>query len=168
MYKLRLAGLINDSITDGAGLRLTVFAQGCHRRCEGCHNPTAQPFEGGKVYTVDEIVEKVKANPLLSGVTFSGGEPFEQAEAYTALAKEVKKLGLNVCVFSGYTFEVLITKPEWLALLEQADILIDGEFILAERNILLKFRGSANQRILDVPKSLAQGKAIWSTSPKWV
>lgn len=168
MYEVNLAGIVNDSVTDGAGLRLTLFAQGCPRRCKGCHNPTALEFAGGTKYKLEEIVSMAEKNPLLSGVTFSGGEPFAQAEAFTELAKLLRKKGLNICIYTGYTFEELIKNPVWVALLEQADILVDGEFILEKRDLTLKFRGSSNQRVLDVPKSLEKGEAVRSVSPKWV
>lgn len=168
MKKLRLAGIIDDSITDGAGLRLSVFAQGCNRRCKGCHNPDALPTDGGKEYSVSEIVERARKNPLLSGVTFTGGEPFLQAAAFSALAVEIKKLGLNICIYTGFTLEELLAEPAYLPLLRHADFLVDGEFVLEKRNLSLKFRGSTNQRILDVQKSLEKGAAVPTDNPKWL
>lgn len=172
MCKLILAGIVNDSITDGSGLRLALFAQGCPKRCEGCHNPQAQPFEGGTEYGIDEIMEIIKRNPLLSGVTFTGGEPFSQAAAFAVIAEKVKETGLNVCVYTGYTFEKLVdmleTPPEYKKLLENTDILIDGEFVQSMRNLDLKFKGSENQRVIDVPASLAAGYTILCSDSRWV
>lgn len=160
MSKLRLSGIINDSIVDGPGIRLTVFVQGCPHHCEGCHNPQTHAFDGGYEGDTDEILEQVKRNPLLRGITLSGGEPFCQPEPLTELAKQVHALGLDVVTYSGYTFEEILQHPPMLPLLEQTDILIDGRFELAKRDLLLHFRGSSNQRILDVKQSLICGRAV--------
>jgi anaerobic ribonucleoside-triphosphate reductase activating protein len=165
---LTLAGIVNDSITDGAGLRLAFFAQGCPRRCEGCHNPTALPFSGGTRYSVAELSAMAAKNPLLSGVTFSGGEPFAQSEGFTLLARELKKLRLNICIYTGYTFEELIGDAAHKALLLEADYLVDGQFILAKRDISLRFKGSSNQRILDVVQSIKCGRAIETKNLSWL
>lgn len=161
---LRLAGLVQESIVDGPGLRLTVFAQGCPHHCPGCHNPQTHSGQGGELRDVVGIVELVRANPLLDGVTLSGGEPFGQAEAMAELARRVKALGLHVMTYTGYTFEVLLAglrlREDWRRLLEQTDVLVDGPFLQEQRRLGLRFRGSANQRILDVPASLAQGRAV--------
>jgi anaerobic ribonucleoside-triphosphate reductase activating protein len=164
---LTLAGIVNDSITDGEGLRLVFFAQGCPRRCEGCHNPTTLPFSGGTRYSVTELAAMAAKNPLLSGVTFSGGEPFAQSDGFTLLARELKKLRLNICIYTGYTFEQLIDDTAQKALLIEADYLVDGEFILAKRDISLRFKGSSNQRILDVVQSIKCGRAIETDSAGW-
>ena len=161
--ELRIAGTVNDSIVDGPGIRFTIFVQGCPHNCEGCHNPQTHDFNGGTVTTTEELLEKIKGNPLLDGVTFSGGEPFCQAEALAYLGKEIKKLGLNVITYTGYTFEQLFEnreKDHWGELLEVTDYLIDGPFILAQKDWEIKFRGSSNQRYIDCQKSLAEGKAI--------
>lgn len=164
MSKIRLAGVIRESIVDGPGIRLTVFTQGCPHHCEGCHNPQTHDFDGGYISDTDNILKAIKQNPMLQGVTFSGGEPFMQCLPLTELAKECHNLGLNVMVYTGYTFEQLINNfeknPQWKELLENIDILVDGPFIMAERSLMLHFRGSKNQRILDVAKSLQTGKAI--------
>ena len=161
---ISIAGTVSESIVDGPGFRYVIFAQGCPHRCPGCHNPHTHPFEGGREISQDEILAVIQKNPLLSGVTFSGGEPFSQAEGFAALAEKVKKIGLSVMIYTGYTFEELTAgfdqNPGWRALLTAADILVDGRFILSEKSLLLKFRGSANQRILDPRKSMEAGKAI--------
>ena len=161
---LRIAGIQAESIVDGPGYRTVIFAQGCPHRCPGCHNPHTHPFEGGQEISEDELLTGIQSNPLLSGVTFSGGEPFSQAEGFAALAKKIKKAGLSVMVYTGYTFEELAAgfdqNPGWRALLETTDILVDGRFILSEKSLLLKFRGSANQRILSPQKSLKAGRAV--------
>lgn len=140
MSRINVAGIIKESVVDGPGIRYVVFAQGCPHRCEGCHNPETHPFSGGKKKDINEIIEEIRENPLLSGVTFSGGEPFCQAEAFAKLAVEVKKLGLNVVTYTGYTFEEVIFLSEknkaWKDLLYETDILIDGPFDIKKR---LKF-----------------------------
>jgi len=166
---LNLSGIQGDSIVDGPGIRTTFFCQGCPHHCEGCHNPETWPFEGGTPMPTDALVEIVTANPLCRGVTFSGGEPFAQAEGFGELAKALKEKGYEVASYSGYTFEQLLHgTPAQKALLAQLDVLIDGPFVLAERSLQTPFRGSKNQRILDVPKSLAAGQAVWVTAERWL
>ena len=160
---LKISGIIKESIVDGPGIRYTIFVQGCPHHCEGCHNPQTHPFEGGTEKAVEEIFEDIKKNPLLSGVTFSGGEPFCQAGELAKLGEMVKKDGMNIVAYSGYTFEQLYKMKEnnegINALLNLTDILIDGKFEIAKKSLMLKFRGSSNQRILDVKKSLENGVA---------
>lgn len=161
--KLRIAGTVNDSIVDGPGIRFTIFVQGCPHNCKGCHNPQTHDFEGGTLVTTDELLDKIKGNPLLDGVTFSGGEPFCQAEALACLGKEIKKLGLDIVTYTGYTFEQLFDdrdKDHRGELLEVTDYLIDGPFILEQKDWEIKFRGSSNQRYIDCKKSLENGCAI--------
>ena len=161
---IRIAGLVKESIVDGPGIRMVVFAQGCKQKCPGCHNPETHSFHGGTLVTVDSILEQAKTNPLLDGITLSGGEPFEQAEAFALLAREAKKLNLDVVTYTGYTYEYILEKSPvhrgWEALLSQTDILVDGRFELDKRNLLLKFRGSENQRIIHVKKSKAQNRIV--------
>ena len=165
---LELSGIVGDSIVDGPGIRTTVFAQGCPHHCEGCHNPETWEFGCGTPVPSEGILEMVQSNPLCRGVTFSGGEPFAQAEAFGELAKMLREKGYEVASYSGYTFEQLIsgTKAQ-KELLACIDVLIDGPFILAQRSLELTFRGSRNQRIINVPASLAQGKAVEITSGRW-
>ncbi|MBE6862121.1 MAG: anaerobic ribonucleoside-triphosphate reductase activating protein [Ruminococcus sp.] len=161
--KLRIAGTVNDSIVDGPGIRFTIFTQGCPHRCEGCHNPQTHDFEGGSIVDTDELWKKTEANPLLDGVTFSGGEPFCQAEALAELGRKIQAAGLNVITYTGYEFEQLYENREkngWGELLAVTDILIDGRFELDKKDWNIKFRGSSNQRYLDCKASLESGKAV--------
>lgn len=167
--KIRVAGIVSDSITDGPGLRLTLFVQGCERNCQGCHNQSALALDGGNLYTAQEIMDKIKKNPILSGVTFSGGEPMLQAEALLPLAQMIRDAGLDLAIYTGYTFEELLMQDDAavLKLLSLANILIDGPFILEKRSLNLNFRGSSNQRILNLEESLKQGMAVFENSPAW-
>lgn len=162
---VRIAGIVNDSIVDGPGIRFTIFTQGCPHSCEGCHNPQTHNFDGGNLVSVEELIEQIQCNPLLDGVTFSGGEPFVQAEALSALAKMIHdNTELNVVTYTGYTFEQLMSgsedNPYWRALLQETDILIDGPFIQSKKSYELHFRGSSNQRCLDSKESTLLGKAV--------
>jgi len=165
---LDLAAIVTDSIVDGPGIRTCVFCQGCPHHCEGCHNPETWPFGCGTPMSEERVLEIVKSNPLCRGVTFSGGEPFAQAEGFARLADLLKATGYEVASYSGYTFEQLLQgTPAQKQLLERLDVLIDGPFVLSERSLQLVFRGSRNQRILDVPRSLAAGSAVEITSGRW-
>lgn len=165
---LNLSGIISDSIVDGPGIRTTVFAQGCPHHCDGCHNPETWEFGCGTDMDAEAVCAIVRANPLVRGVTFSGGEPFAQAEGFTELAKLLKAAGMEVASYTGYTFEQLLSgTPQQRELLQWLDVLIDGPFRKAEKSLELSFRGSRNQRILDVPKSLTAGKAIPTTAGRW-
>lgn len=162
--KIRMAGVANDSIVDGEGIRFTLFVQGCPHNCEGCHNPQTHDFKSGYIDDTDKILEQIKQNPLLDGVTFSGGEPFCQAEALSYLGKQLKGLGYDIVTYTGYTFEYLLEhgnkENKWLDLLKVSDFLVDGRFELDKKRWDLRFRGSSNQRYLDCKESLKQGKAI--------
>jgi anaerobic ribonucleoside-triphosphate reductase activating protein len=158
--KFRLASLVDDSIVDGPGFRMTVFAQGCPFDCPGCHNPTTHDPAGGREADTDWVLERVRSNPMLSGVTLSGGEPFAQPEAMAEIARGAKALGLHVMAYTGYAFEQLLNLPQARPLLESLDVLVDGPFQQDKRSLALRFRGSANQRVLDVPASLASGAAV--------
>ena len=164
--RLRLAGVVRESIVDGPGIRMTVFVQGCPHHCKGCHNQHTWSFDGGYDGSVARIIEEAKKDKLIRGMTLSGGEPFAQAQELTVLAKEARAIGLNIFCYTGYTFEYLYENfgehPEYRELLEQCDWLVDGQFIEEEMSLMLHFRGSRNQRILDVPESLRQGKAVLS------
>lgn len=162
--EIRLAGLVNDSIVDGPGFRLTVFTQGCPHDCPGCHNPETHDFGGGKMYDVEKVIETLRENILLDGVTFSGGDPFCQSDKCAVIARAAKESGLNVWAYSGWTYEELLenskTDTSIMDLLSYVDVLVDGPFILAQRTLELRFRGSKNQRLIDVPASLAKGETV--------
>lgn len=149
---LRVASIVDDSIVDGPGLRLTVFTQGCPHRCEGCHNPDTHAFMGGNLVSIMDIWEQYQDNPLLSGITFSGGEPLLQPEPLARLARLVHSAGGTVITYTGFIYEDLLAPAFYNKvsdLLEETDILIDGPFILKLKSLELEFRGSSNQRILD-------------------
>lgn len=167
---IRIAGIENDSITDGPGLRLTLFVQGCPRACPGCHNPETIPQKGGRLCSAEELFERICQNPILTGVTFSGGEPLVQAVSLLPLARMIRQKKLDLAIYTGYVFEEILAHPDpdVAALLALADILIDGPFLIKQRNLSLRFRGSENQRILDLPRSLAEKKAIWTQDPDWL
>ena len=166
---LELAGIVSDSIVDGPGIRTAIFAQGCPHHCKGCHNPETWEFGCGTLIPVEAVVEIVQSNPLCRGVTCSGGEPFAQAAEFAELAALLKEKGYEVASYSGYTFEQLLEGTEdQKLLLGTIDILIDGPFIQNQKSLELAFRGSRNQRILDVRKSLIEGKAVETASPRWL
>lgn len=161
--ELRIAGTVNDSIVDGPGIRFTIFTQGCPHNCKGCHNPQTHDFSGGTIVDTDELLAKIRENPLLDGVTFSGGEPFCQTEPLAHLGRQIKDLGLNIVTYTGYTFEKLLAegnKNHWYELLEVTDYLIDGPFILEQKDWNIRFRGSSNQRYIDCKASIASGSAV--------
>ena len=159
--QIRIAGLVPESYVDGDGIRFAVFMQGCLRNCAGCHNPATHDLRGGRLIDTGAIVDAIKKNPLLDGITLTGGEPLLQVEAADELARAAKSLGLNVWCYTGYTFEDL--PPEAAPLLENVDVLIDGAFVESLRDLDLQFRGSRNQRIIDVNKTRVQNKIVlWS------
>ncbi|MDL2225611.1 anaerobic ribonucleoside-triphosphate reductase activating protein [Eubacteriales bacterium OttesenSCG-928-M02] len=166
---IKVAGSVQDSIVDGPGLRYALFTQGCPHHCPGCHNPETLPFTGGTPMLAEEIFLEIRKNPLLTGVTLSGGEPFAQAGALLPLAEMVKEKGYELAIYTGYTFEALVAHPEedMRRLLLQADVLIDGPFLQTERDLTLRFRGSKNQRMIDVGKS-APGCIVLVTDPRWM
>lgn len=161
---LNLAGIAKESIVDGPGFRFVVFCQGCPHGCPGCHNQNTHSFEGGKQTKITKILKAVDENPILQGVTFSGGEPFCQPEGLTSLAEGIKERKLDLAIFSGYTFEELTEKAKediWVQkLMEACDLLIDGRFQQAQRDLSLKFRGSRNQRIINMKATRRQGKIV--------
>ena len=168
--EIKLAGIANDSIVDGPGLRITFFFQGCLHACEGCHNPESWALDGGDETCVDDLLAKIDMNPLLQGVTFSGGEPLLRAEALLPLAEGVRARSLPLAIYTGYTFEEVLASGDRAALelLTYAETMIDGPFILAQRSLTLPFRGSHNQRILDVASSIATGSAVATSDPEWM
>ena len=162
MTRLRIAGRVADSIVDGPGLRYALFTQGCPRACPGCHNPQTQPLEGGEETSVEAILAEIDADPLLDGVTFSGGEPFLQAAPLAELAREIRKRNLNLAAYTGYLWEELLAAndPAWNALLAELDVVVDGPFVLALRSWEMKFAGSTNQRLINVPRSLQENRVV--------
>ena len=148
---IRVSGIVDESIVDGPGLRYVVFTQGCPHHCKGCHNPQTHSFEGGYLLSAEAALDQLQENPLLSGITLSGGEPFEQAEALCALAEGARALGKNVMTYTGYVFEELLARRDaWTdRLLELTDVLVDGPYKEELRDLELQFRGSSNQRLLD-------------------
>lgn len=160
--RFQLSGLVNDSIVDGPGLRLSVFMQGCPYHCPGCHNPQTHDPQGGKAADTEDILAKLKSNPLLDGLTLSGGEPLLQPEAAAIMAEQAKDLGLNVWCYTGSTFEEIL-KSESKAvgrLLSLLDVLVDGPFVEAQKSLDVVWRGSPNQRLIDVQASLKEGKTV--------
>ena len=162
--KLRLAGVIKESIVDGPGIRLVVFAQGCTHFCKDCHNPDTHALDGGYESDTENIIALFKKNPLLSGITLSGGEPFLQPTPFAKLACDVKALGLSVVAYSGFTIEELLKMSKKdnniTVLLQNIDTLVDGRFDAEKKDLNLKFRGSSNQRLINTSESLAQNKAV--------
>ena len=167
--EIRIAGTVNDSIVDGPGYRYTVFAQGCPHHCPGCHNPESHDFGGGRVVDTEVILRQVRENPILDGMTLSGGEPFCQPEACLELARAAHQLRLNVWCYTGSTYEMLIREndPARMALLSEVDVLVDGPFILAQRSLELKFCGSRNQRLIDLKKTRETGVLTLWQAPSW-
>lgn len=166
---LKLSGIVSDSIVDGPGIRTTIFAQGCPHHCPGCHNPETWPFQGGTPMSAEAVADIVRSNPLCRGVTFSGGEPFAQPEAFARLARLLKESGYEVASYTGYTLEALLNGTDAQRnLLASVDVLIDGPFLLAEKSLEVPFRGSRNQRILDAKQSLETGKPVPITALRWL
>ena len=166
---IRILNILHDTTVDGPGFRTSIYCAGCRHHCPGCHNPETWPFEGGTAIDEEDVLRIIRSNPLNRGVTFSGGEPFSQAEGFTKLAVLLKEKGYEVASYSGFTFEQLIKGTDaQKELLKHIDVLIDGPFLLAERSLEVAFRGSRNQRILDVKKSLAAGCAVETTSIRWL
>lgn len=159
--QIKMAGIVKESIVDGPGFRMAVFVQGCPHHCPECHNPQTHDFEAGTWMETEDIVRQALENPLLDGITLSGGEPFSQAEACAEIARAAREGGLNVWCYTGYTYEQLASgKPDQRALLEQVDVLVDGPFLIAQRTLDKRFRGSANQRLIDVQASMKAGSAV--------
>lgn len=159
---LRVAGVIDESIVDGPGIRFVIFTQGCPHNCPGCHNPQTHDFSGGESVHLSRLYEDIMENPLVSGVTLSGGEPFCQSEPLAELAQELKRHGKHIMAYTGYTWEQLRDKHDAAIerLLAQCDILVDGRFIESQKDMALRFRGSKNQRLIDVQKSLREDHVV--------
>jgi len=159
---LRIAGTVQDSIVDGPGLRYVIFTQGCPHNCEGCHNPQTHDFHAGEEADTENILKEIRENRIISGVTFSGGEPFCQAEALVPIAEILKEWGKHLMIYTGYLYEDLCKSEDTNVqrLLEMADVLVDGPFVLAKRDLTLPYRGSENQRVIDLVKTRESGSII--------
>lgn len=163
--KIRLASDIQpDSIVDGTGIRAVVWTQGCSHNCPGCHNPGTHDFKGGFEVDVDSVNEAISELDFQDGITFSGGDPFFQPEACAKIAAYVQTLGMNVWCYTGFLFEDLlkasVNKKAIMEFLTNIDILVDGPFVISKRSYSAKFRGSTNQRVIDVKKSLKEGNVV--------
>lgn len=159
--KVRLAQPLEvDSTSNGEGLRMVLWFQGCFYECEGCHNPESWQLDGGKVYLIEDILKDIKKNQHCDGITFSGGDPLLQSEAVLSLLKEIKKLNLNVWLYSASLYEKLIKEEQFQKIAQYVDVLVDGPFVQAKLDYSLEYRGSSNQRLIDVSKSLESDKAI--------
>lgn len=156
--KIRIAGMERESFVDGPGIRYAIFAQGCSHNCKGCHNPSTHDFNKGVLMDVEDIYNDILKRRFIDGVTFTGGDPFFQAEAFAYLAEMLKKENYHIIAYTGFYFEELLKEESFVKLLKNVDILIDGPFIMEERDLKLKFRGSRNQRVIDVKKSLGENK----------
>ena len=149
---IKVCGIEPESIVDGPGFRYVLFVQGCSHHCKGCHNPESWAVDAGDDMTVSDVFAEIKSNPNLNGVTFSGGEPFEQVPALLELAKMIKDDGLPLMSYSGYTLEELEARSDAATdeLLGLLDMLVDGKYIEEQRNLTLIYRGSENQRVIDM------------------
>lgn len=159
---LKIAGVVKESIVDGPGIRYVVFTQGCPHHCEGCHNPQTHDIEGGKLVSIDKLAEDINRNPMLKGVTISGGEPFMQAKQVATLLSKINRDKLDVMVYTGFEYENLLNKSNeqngFKDLLDSSNILIDGKFQMELKSNDVPFRGSVNQRAIDIQESLNCGK----------
>lgn len=157
-YKIKINSVINDSIVDGPGIRLTVFFQGCAHKCPGCFNEETRDFNGGHYADVEDIYKVAMQNPLLDGITLSGGDPFYQIKGALELVKLFDNTNLNIMAYTGFTFEELLeiakNNEDLQAFLPKIDFLVDGMFDINKKDISLKFKGSSNQRIINVKESL--------------
>ncbi len=147
---------------DGPGLRTSIYLAGCNHHCPGCHNPQSWDFKGGEDRTLDELMEVIAYNE--APVTLSGGDPLQQPDGTRALIHRIKQeLGYNVWCYTGYTWEEIIADATMLDVVQELDVLVEGPFVEAERDISLHFRGSRNQRLIDIPRTLATGTiALWN------
>lgn len=161
--KIRLAAdLQKDSIVDGAGIRTVIWTQGCSHNCPFCHNPSTHDFKGGDLVDVSDVIEEIEKLSGQDGITFSGGDPMYQPKPCYLIAKKVHELGMNVWAYTGFTYEELINSKnkDILDFLNEIDILIDGKFEIDKKSLDLSYRGSSNQRIIDVNESFKQKKVI--------
>ena len=155
---IRLSGIAYESLVNGPGVRRVFFSQGCKHNCVGCFNPDTHDFNGGQLMNMDKLIEDVLINPIIKGITFSGGDPIEQADKFAYMAKAFKKVNLNIWCYTGYLFEELLEmskeKVGIRELINNIDVLVDGKFEIKKKEEGLRFKGSTNQRIIDVKVSL--------------
>lgn len=157
---LRILSILEDTTVDGPGFRTSIYCAGCTHHCPGCHNPQSWAADGGREMSVDEIMEVIEADPF-ANVTFSGGDPMQQPEEFTELARAIRaRTQKTIWCYTGYTYETLLRMPAQRTLLQLLDVLVDGPFISAQKDTDLLFRGSVNQRLIDIPKSLAKGNVV--------
>lgn len=157
--KLSVIDIVEGTSVDGPGLRTSIYFAGCSHHCEGCHNQQSWDIESGKDTDIDDLMRVVEENDF--NVTFSGGDPFYQYEGAAELAQRIhSELGKNVWCYTGYSWENIIANPKFADLLKNIDVLVDGRFVLSQRDISLRFKGSANQRIIDVAQSLKSKKIV--------
>ena len=160
MARISILDIVEDTTVDGPGFRTTIYCAGCPNRCPGCHNPQSWDIANGREVEVEEILEVILADPF-ADVTFSGGDPMFQPQGFAALARAIKeRSNKNIWCYTGYLFEQVIENPAQRELLELVDVLVDGRFVEALMDDQLHFRGSSNQRIIDVPASLEKGEVV--------
>lgn len=159
---IRLSGIAYESLVNGPGVRRVFFSQGCKHNCKGCFNPDTHDFSGGEERDMDELIKDVVENPIIKGVTFSGGDPFERAEEFAYMAKKFKEQGLNVWSYTGYTYEYIMENFDnilgWKDLMLNLDVIVDGRFEEDKKQDGLRFKGSTNQRIIDVKETMKNGR----------
>ena len=161
MTAIRLLSIVEDTMVDGPGFRTTIYCAGCEHACPGCHNPQSWDMQGGRDVPIAEIMAVIQSDPF-ANVTFSGGDPMFQPEAFTVLAREIKlKTKKDIWCYTGFTLENLLTDARRRPLLEEIDVLVDGPFVRSLRDPSLPFRGSSNQRLIDVPASLHGPLTLW-------
>ena len=158
---INIAGVIPESFTDGPGIRYTIFTQGCRHHCKNCHNPETWDFNAGKTVDIQSIYNDILENPMLDGITFSGGDPLYQPESCANLAKMIKEnTDLNIWLYTGFTFDEVVNNPDYEEILKYLDVIVDGMYDEQCRSLHLRFRGSSNQRIINVPESLKLNKIV--------
>lgn len=160
--KIRLAvkDIQLDSIVDGEGIRAVIWTQGCPHNCVGCHNPSTHAFNEGYLIEIDDLKKEIDSFEGQDGITFSGGDPMSQAKECSEIAKYAKEKGLNIWCYTGFSYEQLLDNPIQKEFLKYIDVLVDGKFIMEEKTLETPFRGSRNQRIIDVDKSLSSGEIV--------
>ncbi|MCI9628814.1 MAG: anaerobic ribonucleoside-triphosphate reductase activating protein [Eggerthellaceae bacterium] len=169
---IRIFGVVEESIVDGPGIRYSIFVQGCSHGCPGCHNPESHSPKGGELRSIESVLGGIRSNKLIAGVTLSGGEPFEQPHACAVLAQQLKADGYNIWIFTGYLYEDLMkmsqANPDIACLLNNIDVLVDGPFVEELKSLELDWRGSSNQRVIDLAKTRDVGAIVEWKQPEMV